>query len=189
MNKIKTIVDKCQIREKEEILIQTKKELFALDRAMAKLTLDWEVGTYVHNLNEGEVLTSLTDNSKIREYQELRAYYLHLKETLGDYHKSINVDFRKELTSLDLPDIYIYQKHYKFPMYHHIILPNLIVALIPELSKGNSEAVFSQYELHSKRENRHFYNKTSFAYLEALTKDYDFSLESKDLGKVKIKKI
>ena len=188
MNKIKTIVDKCQIREKKEQFFKTKEELFALERAMAKLTLDWEVGTYVHNFESTAIMPE-TDNPKIREYQELRSYYLHLKETLGNYHKSINVDLRKELASIDMPDIYIYQKHYKFPMYHHIILPNLIVLIIPKLSNGQHEAVFPEYELNSARENRHFYNKTSFAYLEALTKDYDFNLENKKLGKVKIKKM
>ena len=41
-------------------------------------------------------------------------------------------------------------------------------------------------ELKSRKKARHFYNKTSFKYLEALINDSNYSLEEKNLGKVKI---
>ena len=121
-NQIKEFVQECKIEEKKKKLIEAKKKLYKLEREMANMSLNYEVGTYIHMLDEfddlilkrwntpakdigkintliiplGKKLGKMKNNPDIIKYLELKEEYLSLQDTLGDYHKSINEDFRNK---------------------------------------------------------------------------------------------
>ena len=98
----------------------------------------------------------------------------------------IVIDLREELSKHELPNIYVYQEDNHDPLFRHIIVPDRIVtASFTE----DGMAIFPLYILDSNREFRHFYNKTSFKYLEELSIDRSYNLENKRFGKVIIKKM
>ena len=212
--KIKKIVELNQIHEYRERFIQTKKVLFKMERKMANLTLDYEVGTYVHALDEYEDLrikknttngvqaekitlqmlalgkkikkTNEKNNPKIVEYLKLKEEYFALLDAVGDYAKSINIDFRKSFYEYHVPDIYVFQGYVDNK--RTIVNAKNIVLPDTNLLYRDTKAtiIFPITDITSNRDLRHFYNKVSFKYLEDMTNDYEFNLENKNIGKVKI---
>ena len=191
---IKDIVDKCNITEKRIELENNKVRMFFLDREMAKMKFNRTIGLYAYKLDELEWLMSKGDfdyklyeeikNMEEKEdiliYKMLRDEFYRLKATKGEYEKAINVDLRLALMSIELPSIYIEQKD----GYKNIINPYYEVEL-----KNNSYIISPVYNVCSNRIYRHFYNKTSFHYLEELSNDYNYELKNKKIGKIKIKKM
>ena len=202
---IKFCVQICQIEERRIKHEKTKIELFNLERQMAKMTFDRQVGLYAFKLDKYEILLNnipessqqeilklynelkeMKKNHNIRIYKSLREKYQLLKESLSDYPRSINIDLRNELKDIELPNIYVYQEDKDVSIYKHIILYNNITS---ELSKKRNIIIYPEYPLQSNREYRHFYNKISYKYLEELSKDYSFNIERKNLNKIKVKKM
>lgn len=212
---IKYCVEKCQISEKRNSHENAKIKMFQLDRKMANMKFNRQIGLYAFKLDRYEYLLQILNtlpinkqaaiktelsrlqdeinemesNRDIREYKCLRDEYTVLKESLSDYPKSINIALRNELKHLELPDIYIYTEDREVSIYHHIIQDNRYILIIPELSKGKNTVIYPIYEMHSNRDYRHFYNKISFKYLEELSKDYTFDIQEKQLKKLKVKKM
>ena len=212
---IKFSVNICNIDEKRKEHEYIKERLFKLERMMASMLIDRQVGLYANMLdkyiNLKQMLSSMpTDkleatkkeivflekeiiasrrNYNIIRYRTVRNEYDSLKEKIGDYYKAINIDLRDELKDKNLPNIYIYQENNKIPSFKHIIIPNKEVEVITDIGYSDNLVVYPLYGLDSNREYRHFYNKTSFKYLEELSQDYSHKLNNKNIGKVKIKKM
>ncbi|MBR4177885.1 MAG: hypothetical protein IKR57_00885 [Bacilli bacterium] len=192
---IRDIVRECKVHEKKAELIRNKKTMFELDRYMAKLTFDREVGLYAFNIDkyydleedrkknkkELELIASklleLERLDKVLEYKKAREQFEILGYYKDEYFKSVNIYLRNALTEYKDPFVYIAQSNG---------FKNII-------SKENNEEVFGTviypiYDMKSIRDFRHFYNKTSFHYLEELSEDYSFDVEGKKLGKILVKK-
>ncbi len=211
MDEIKYCVDLCQISERRRKHEEAKEQLFTMERQMALMTFDREVGLYANRLDryiylleflntlpperQGKVKKEISalerymiesrQNYKIIRYRALRSDYEALKKTLGDYYQAINVDLRRELSNMSLSNIYIYQLNNQNPSLKHIIVPNRVLIDMP----SDSTIIYPFYDIYSNRDFRHFYNKTSFKYLEGLSKDNDYNLGNKQLGMIKIKKM
>ena len=208
-NKIKEYTDRCRVHEYKEELERHRELLFKVEREMARMVLDFEVGTYartyamyeecavdwydLESVKKATVLRDklrlLEDNEKVDEYRLLKLKRRRLLSTLGRYYKSINIDFRGSFDKEEVPDIFVFQgdgkKYPKYAFARNIVDPELGIIF---KRKSEHTVIYPEYELKSNREFRHFYNHTSFKYLEAMTNDYSFDYENKDLGKVKIKK-
>ena len=210
---IKEFAKVCNISSKKEKLINARKRLFELEREMAKLTLDYEGGTYVHMLDEyeslkierdklssfetgklnvitiplGMKLKKMESNPQIGKYLNLKREYLELLSSLGDYYETINVKFRKLFSEYNVPNIYVFQGYVdnskKLASARNIILPDMNLLYREE----KETIIYPVYEISSNRDLRHFYNKVSFKYLEAMAEDYSFDLDSKNLGKIRVK--
>jgi hypothetical protein len=205
-SEIKDIVDYLGIREKKKQLDEGKERLFKLKCEMSRMTFDRKVGLYVYYLDEIHYLVELIKDcdsekrekyfEKLREldkklssqqndpdiikYNELRDEYLKLLFN-NDYFTTVNIGLREELSSLDLPPIYVEQSHFDHDK--HIITKEPLKAI----DENDAIYVDPLFDLESIRNYRHFYNKTSFKYLEGLCNDYSFDLKGKDLGKVRIR--
>lgn len=211
---IKEFVQECKIETKKKRLIETKKMLYKLEREMANMSLNYEVGTYIHMLDEfddlilkrwntpakdigkintliiplGKKIGRMKNNPDIIKYLELKEEYLSLQDTLGEYHKSINEDFRNKFKSYNIPNIFIFQGYIddskKISISKNIILPE-----VKEIFKYSPDTIiYPVYELKSNREYRKFYNRISYKYLEEVTNDFCLELNNKNIGKVKIMK-
>ena len=209
---IKEYAELCQVALHRERLLKTKESLFKLERAMAHLTFDYEVGTFVHMRDEyidlknkkctvnGEKLNKITlkmqplikklqmmrDNPKVVKYLELEKEYEVLLDILGDYAQSINIDFREAISDYQVPGIYVFQGYFNNDK-TLIQTKNIIRqdSKVLYTRPTNNTIIFPIADMTSKRDLRHFYNKISFKYLEAMTYDYSFSLDNKKLGKVR----
>ncbi len=201
MNQIEEIVKKHHITEKRIMQGLNTERLQTLTYEMNKLKVNRIIALYAYKLDEyyellkkgtdkalldelKQSLLDMEDNYNLDEYKELKWEYNHLMMQYGNYERSINVDFRSELKKIDIPNIYIYQEHNKVPLYENIVDDNTYL-----IQAGNSEIIYPLYDLKSNREYRHFYSKTSFKYLEEVSKDYSLSLENKKIGKIKAKKM
>lgn len=208
---IKYSVSICNIDELRKEHEYIKERMFQLERKMAEMTFNREVGLYAYNLERYNYLLQLLNklpiekqykikkellllenyfivsrrNYNIIRYKTLRSEYNELKNNLGNYYKAINIDLRNELKDKNLPNIYVYQENNNISLFKHIIIPDKEF----ESNYIDNVVIYPVYNLDSNREYRHFYNKTSFKYLEELSKDYSYELDNKDLGKVKIKKM
>ena len=188
--RIKEIVKHYHIDEKRANNIKNKERMFILEREMAKLTLNYTVGTYVHllenyNKEDYDKLKWMEKNLNIVKYLELKREYMYLLSKRGEYEKSINVDFRNAFREYKTPNIFIYDGNVgNLSTAKNVILPE-----INEIYRDSKDTIiYPYYPLDSNREYRHFYNKASFKYLEGLSQDFDFDLSNKKIGKVRIKK-
>ena len=209
---IKDIAELHNIASLKEEYIRNKELIYKLERRLAKMSLDYKVGKYINNRDkyydliekretakeldqerlkkeiklQGEKLELLDDgNQKIKDYLELEKEYNNLKETQGEYHRGINEDFRYEFTTYEVPNIFIYQGH----VANILVAKNIILPEVKEIYEETKDIIiYPPYELKSNREYRHFYNKISFKYLEEISNDYNFELENKKLGKIRIRK-
>ena len=211
---IRKFVKRCKVQEKKEKLIETKKMLLKLQSEMANLTLNYEVGKYVYMLDEydnlraeknavtgiemgklnvkmmsmGKELKKMEGNPKIIKYLELKRKYLELLAVVGEYAESINYDFRRCFYDYNIPKIFVFQgyigENNEITTAKNIILPDTIALY----RKVTDTIIYPIEDNNSNKSLRHFYNKVSFKYLEEMTNDYSFDLESKNLGKVKIRK-
>ena len=200
---IQTIVDKLQLVYLKKRWQDAQKTIFQLERDMAKLTLDHQVGTYAHNLDEmlsiiqklqvtkdtEEIFLlkqrlfildlknkKMQNNEKVQKYLSIRNNHYYLLSQNNAYYKAMQNDFCKALQDIDTPDIYVYQGENQLPK--HIISGN----------EADTEAqIYPFYDLKSKRDFRHFYNQVHFRYLDSLLESKSFHVEDNHLGKVKIK--
>ena len=188
---IKDFVMKCNISSKKEELINTKKKIFELEREMANLVLDYEVGTYVHLSENSEIektnksLKKMEKNKNVLRYLECKKELMLISNTIGQYERSINSNFRKMFSDYIVPDIYVFQGYVdkNLASAKNIIMPEVNMLYRQE----KSTIIYPVYDITSNRDLRHFYNRVSFKYLEAMSEDYTFDLANKKLGKVRIK--
>ena len=202
---IERIVKDLKVHEKKENLIYERKKIYKNEREIARLVLNYNTGKMAHALDEYYYLCNiLAKNQKdkirikkrlselkkeinelgyfpeINHYLDLRTENAISKLNLDEYYKTINISLRYQLKQLELPDIYVYNGG----CYKHIIDGKIKNEL-----EDQSITVFPYYDISSKRDLRHFYNKLSFQYLENMTNDYSFDIEDKDLGKTRLMKV
>ena len=203
--RIKNIVEDLDIDYKRNLVDENKSKIFDKEREMAKLTFDRKIGKYAFNLDAYFYYMNLINKSKysrfrneiknrlnelyfdiikaendkdVLEYKKLRDEVKLLKDEYRDYYKTINIDFRECLCSLDYPDIFVFQgditDDVKF--YRSIIDSNQFYGCYGDIS---DLVVYPNSELVSHREFKHFYNKISFKYLEDVSKNLDYDLDKK----------
>lgn len=204
MNKtIKEITKEEKIKEKRDNNEYIRRQMYLNERRMSKLTFDRNVGLYAHHMDEyfdllplldtpkreeilerlkvlSKKLEELKDYDGVKEYSDLRLQNILLKFKLSDYYKTINLSFRNKINLINSLNIYVDQNDY---LKHITDLDNIKI-----LKEECDTIIKPKYDLTSKRDLRHFYNKLSFKYLESLSEDYNFELENKELGKVRILK-
>jgi len=188
------IVNDLKIKEKKLKLLEDKKRLFQIEREISNIRFD--INTHFMGNKDAyhQTLRSVIDRdeskqllgyllvcneSRIKELMEERELLL---SSLNDYQKTINIDLRRELSNLELPRIFVKQNDYSYDK--NIIDSEVYKTAVNE---NNSLTICPIYNMKSFRDFRHFYNKVSFKYLEELTKDYEYSLDNKKIGKVLIK--
>ena len=204
---IKEVVEGLHIPFLRNELQENREELFKLERTMSNMTLDHSVGLYAYNLDKINYLLEIMEysvdknliydnlkeievkvkelekNPKVQEYKKVYKKHRCLKSTLHNYYQVINIDLRESLANnLELPNIYVEQHYYDYYNYYkHIITKDI---LVPEIVMGNMDytLISPTHDMDSFRDFRHFYNRISYKYLEALTMDYSFDLEGKKLG-------
>ena len=191
MNKIEEIVDLYNLKEQREKLIKNKEEISHLKKLMSDLKINRNVAIYAYATQKmilGEeidsylnIVNSLKDDSNVQEYISLaRRLYLLEREKIN-YYRSIQIGLRNRLTYQSEPDIYVYYGMFE----EDPITKNIVSNKLAFMDKVDT-VVFPSKELKSNRKLRHFYNKTSFKYLEELSKDNSYSLEEKNLGKIRV---
>ena len=202
MNEIKDIIEYCEIENKREKLNRNKILIPRIKRVMSDLCININVSKYAYyksilqskncSPSEREAILEeierLNKDKNIIEYIELEKYLQSLYDEIIDYYRTIQEDLRYELLELDTPDIYVLQKPIDENGYKeakHIINKDAIVRYKDSFKET---LIMPNKENSSKRKNRHFYNQVSFRYLEELSKDYNFDLDNKDIGKVKVLK-
>ena len=142
-----------------------------------------------------EQIKDVVDRLRINEQRiklfEQEKKQLRIKRQMDDersnYCKCINIDLRNDLRILDLPNIFVFQgyidRFQKLKVARHIILGEAI-----QVYKDTPDTIiYPVTELVSKRKFRHFYNRTSFNYLEQLAIDESFDIKTKKLGRIIIK--
>ena len=127
-------------------------------------------------------LANLEKCKGVREYKAVLEYRSMLEAQISDYYRIINVDLRKELLDMTLPDIFVSQGTC---VGRHVIEAGTYL-YSPELADYDTLIIPNQMDLTSARNARHFYNQVSFKYLEQLTQDFSYDPEEKDLGNVRI---
>ena len=164
---------------------------------MSRLTFDRSVGLYALNYDrylnslyndyeyeidqiDFDIMRTLERLDGVKEYIKLRGENQHLNHLIEDYFRKVNIDFRQNyFEGLKLPNIYVKSSE----GFTHIIDSNDNI----EGRRDSETLIYPLYDISSKRDLRHFYNKLSFHYLESLVDDLDYSLENKKLGKILIK--
>lgn len=216
MNIIREIVNDLGIKDKKYQQEENLRKIREIKALLSEMSFKTNVAKYLYDLDHikyiEENINSLSNEERIikeRELSLLRHDIRRLKNDrdvidcekllnelhrleyeCNDYYRAIQIEFRRELLEQPLPDIYLYQGDItvnpKYKIASHIIIPGIVQMYTePELKET---MIYPANEIKSRRKLRSFYNKTSFRYLEQLSEDYDYSLESKDLGKVKIYK-
>ena len=195
---IKAIADNQKIKEKKEKKDEMLKQIYLNERKMSKLTFDRNIGLYAYYMDEYLCLLSkletyerekvlnklkeitlkldkLKDYPGVQEYNNLRLQNLMFKFKISDYYKTVQKDFRFMISLLP-SNVYVKEEE----NIKHIVNSNKV-----KRKEDGDIVISSQYDINSKRDLRHFYNKVSFKYLESLSEDYSFDLEGKNLGKIK----
>lgn len=187
------------LKHEKDKLNYYRQTIFENERKMTKLTMDRNVGLYVLNCERyldlikngktyGEEMIKITETMRslehldgVKEYKELKDINESIKMKICNYYKNINCSLRRKIyASTRMPDIYVKSEY----NYTHVIndYDDLIDDELP-----NATLIEPVYEMTSKRDLRHFYNKTSFHFMEALIDDWDLDIGNKELGKVLIK--
>ena len=191
MNRIEEIVDLYNLKEKREQVLNNKREITHLKKLMSDLKIHRNVAIFADAINKigyGEdihyylqVIRDLSDDQYVQEYSNLYEQVEILERQIVDYYQNLQISLRNRLSYIENPDIFVY-----YGTFNDRVITKHIVT--PELSFFNEDntVIFPNKELKSRRKARHFYNQVSFKYLEELSKDDSFSLEGKDIGKVKI---
>ena len=202
---IEEIVSNLRIREKKQQLLKNRDRILHIKYQMSQLTFNRTVGLYAFTIDEMEYLIheskrcndekrhelyakikeleakalSMQEDPLVKQYIELRDEYLKLLFD-NDYFVTVNIGLREELSKIGVPNIYVAQHEYDHDK-------NIVdkSPLVNESDKKDLVVILPVYNMKSFRDYRHFYNKTSFRYLEELSRDCSFDLKGKNLGKVR----
>ena len=111
-----------------------------------------------------------------------------LEEYIKKYYITINIILRKELLDHGIPNIYVFQgvldKDNDLKLYRNIVSPNSVKTELDDEDIG----LYPAHDIESQRDYRKFYNRLSFRYMEGLTRDYSFDLDSKNIKNAKVLK-
>ena len=198
MNSIKKVVDNLELSNKKEKIIKNRRMILDLKYKMSGLCFNINVAHYAYNLCEikylekdnkiDKVFELLNENKKLETdynvllYKECFSMIELLEKEISYYHKMINVDLRERLLDIEYPKIYIYQGNIDNNYY----FTDIIGKELYESDRIPNLAIFPVKDIDSNRKFRHFYNNISFRYLEGLTEDYSYEIESKNLGRIKL---
>ncbi len=208
MTELKEVVDTCGIGFKRRLKRENERRILDIKYLMSELSVEHHiVSRYAYLLNnneyyskkkeltpeeekefyEGQVEMLLLENDlNVQIYNALREEILQCEKECKDYYKTINVDFREQLHTIDVPEIYVYQgvskSDNKLKLSRHIMLGDVEESYYdtPNI------VIYPIYDKRSNRATRHFYNDVSFKYLEQLSQDLDFNPKVKKLGRVNI---
>ncbi len=203
---IEEIVSSLRIKEKKQQLLKNKERILHLKYQMSQLTFNRTVGIYAFTIDEMEYLIhetkkcsdekrhelyakikeleakaiSMQEDPLIKQYIELRDEYVKLLFD-NDYFVTVNIGLREELSKIGVPNIYVAQHEYNHDK-------NIVdkSPLENETDKKDLVIILPEHDMQSFRDYRHFYNKTSFRYLEELSRDCSFDIKGKNLGKIRI---
>lgn len=215
MNIVRSIVDELNLREKKYQHEENRRKIEDVEILMSDMAKD-NVALYIDyvswinffkkyfwNLTKEqqkfakeemerlkEKISILKGDPNVIEYLRMQKELSRLRTIEDEYYKTIHSDFRRELiesVGQRLPEIYVDQGDYAT----HIVVPGTMQTIdYPEqvnvLIAPNIADESDDKRIDSVRKARKFYNQVSFRYLMQLSEDYDFGLEGKDLGKVKI---
>lgn len=199
MNNIKRIVQDNNINEKRERMLNNREIICHLKKEMSDLALFKNVSQYVYNLNLMEYLIRNNNSNKLEilinenklllldvyvlMYENLRKNVECLEQENSYYYQSINIDLRYSFNLDDVPNIFVLESNNDSQnLYRNIIMPEFTTS---DEIVGDT-VILPYVEKYSTAYLRHFYNRISFKYLEQLSKDYSYSLDSKNLGRVRI---
>ena len=131
-------------------------------------------------------LKRLEEDRNVLYYKSIYNEICFLEGRIRNYYLTMNVNLRRELVSMDLPNIFVYQglldHDSDLKLYRHILIPNNVKIGMDE----GDTIIYPDYEIKSNREYRRFYNRVSYRYIDNLSKDCSYSLEGKKLTKVRI---
>lgn len=191
MNKIEETVELYNLKEKGEKLKKSHAEIIHLKKLASDLKINRNVAIYEYAMQKvvlGEEIHSylsvadkLRDDPNVQKYREIIIKIYWLERQAVEYYRGIQIALRNRLAFFEEPDIYVYYGTFDDKQ----LTRNIISDDLMLLDDANT-VVMPNKELKSRKKARHFYNKTSFKYLEALINDNNYSLEEKNLGKVKI---
>ena len=180
-----------------------KQQIFENEREMSRLAFDRDVGLYAltyDRLSSTPINTDEDQNKKdemiktlgelehlsgVQKYKELMEINDFIKREISRYYIAVNCALRSRLCDyVRMPGIYVKSQN----NYTHIV-DNYDYLDSDEIKKLNLDVTLVEpvYEMESKRDLRHFYNKTSFHYLESMLDDLELEIDGKKLGKVLIK--
>ena len=209
-NEVKEIVNSLGINEVKEELKDNREKAFKLKCLMSRMTFDRSVGLYafyndksiclaeesvtVDDNKKEEIYRELEDlekkmkelekHPKVLEYKKAFSEYYYLLSNEFEYYTLVNIDLRRELSKIKTPNIFVAQPDFNFDK--HIIDSSPLLSSIM-VNERDIRIIEPVYKMESNRDFRHFYNKTSFKYLEGVCEDYDLDLGDKKLGKVRVK--
>lgn len=191
MNKIEETVELYNLKEKGEKLKKSHAEIIHLKKLASDLKINRNVAIYEYAMQKvvlGEEIHSylsvadkLRDDPNVQKYREIIIKIYWLERQAVEYYRGIQIALRNRLAFFEEPDIYVYYGTFDDKQ----LTRNIISDDLMLLDDANT-VIMPNKELKSRKKARHFYNKTSFKYLEALINDNNYSLEEKNLGKVKI---
>lgn len=202
-SEVKDISEYLKIKELKEGMYKDRERIFKLKCEMSRLTFDRTVGLYARCVDEiedlakgrfyfnekpdwvkaGKRIVELLEEAATYEWHDGVKQYKKDREEINKiilnsiYHKVINVDFRNTVSSLnDLPQVFVTNKDFTC----HIIDKDRVLD-----ENEDFVAIEPLPNVNSKRDIRHFYNRTSFKYLQDLSENYDFDVDRSKLGKVR----
>ena len=191
MNKIEETVELYNLKEKGEKLKKSRAEIIHLKKLASDLKINRNVAIYEYAMQKvvlGEEIHSylsvadkLRDDPNVQKYREIIIKIYWLERQAVEYYRGIQIALRNRLAFFEEPDIYVYYGTFDDKQ----LTRNIISDDLMLLDDANT-VIMPNKELKSRKKARHFYNKTSFKYLEAFINDNNYSLEEKNLGKVKI---
>ena len=179
------------LKEQKEQIIKNQRVILQLKIKMSDLTIHNNVAQFAHAIDEMleehkvseylKLATNFKDDENVQEYIVLRRNLNKLENEIIEYYQKIQKDLKKAIKKRQIttPNIY-YGRDEK----NNIITKNITTNQL-SLLKESKEVILPTTELKSKKNIRHFYNRISFKYLEQLVNTNDYSLEEKNLGRVK----
>jgi hypothetical protein len=202
---IKTVVETSEIKEKRSIVKVNREYIAYLKSKMIELERFKKVKQYKKYILRLKELSSNYSKKHMKEIRHIRNELKRLEEDervllykscynevcflenrIKNYYLTMNVNLRRELISMDLPNIFVYQglldHDSDMKLYRHILIPNTVKIGMDE----DDTIIYPVEELKSNREYRKFYNRVSYRYIEGLSEDCSFSLEGKKLTKVRV---
>ena len=191
MNNLEKVIEDNKVLEKKEKIFNNKKEIVHLKKLISDLKIHRNVALYasaaehfawgeeVHN--NLSIMKNISSDPWVQEYIVLKKQLDELENEISDYYYFMQINLREILVDLDDPDVNIYYG----VLDDEEVMNNVISAELIDYDPDKT-IILPEKELNSKRKLRHFYNKVSFKYLDELSKDNSFNVETKKLGKVKV---
>ena len=179
------------LKEQKEEIIKNERKVLKIKKEISDLKIHRNVALIAHaidKMNEDhkvsdylKLATEFKDDENVQKYITLLKSLNKLENEIIEYNQKIQKDLKKAINKRKLNTANIY---YGRDENNNIITKNITTNQLSLLNE-NKEVILPTVELKSKKNIRHFYNRISFKYLEQLVIDNDYSLEEKNLGKVK----